>query len=93
MIHVVIERQVAEGMVSTYEQLLRTALQRSFVAHGFVSGEAFQDLNDPHRRILICKWRSEQDWQRWSHSEDRMELMNAMRPILATEEKVILLTN
>lgn len=93
MIHVVIERQVAEGMLSTYEQLLKTALQRTFIAHGFISGETFQDVKDENHRILICKWRTEKDWQRWQFSEERKSLLSAMRPILATQEKVTVLKN
>lgn len=93
MIHVIIERQIAEGMLSTYEKLLKTALQRSFTMHGFISGEAFNDLNDEHHRVLICKWRSEQDWNRWFRSDERRTLLNAMLPILDREEKVTVLKN
>ena len=93
MIHVVIERQVAEGMLSTYEQLLKTALQRTFVVHGFISGETFEDIKDENHRILVCKWRSERDWQRWFRSEERKSLISAMMPVLAMEEKVTLLKN
>lgn len=93
MIHVVIERQVAEGMLSTYEQLLKTALQRTFIVHGFISGEAFHDTEDENHRVLICKWRSEKDWHRWSQSEERKNLLSAMAPILAKDEKVTVLLN
>lgn len=93
MIHVLIERQIAEGMLSTYEQLLKTALQRTFVVHGFISGEAYHDVDNEHHRFLICKWRSIQDWQRWSHSQERKDLLAAMTPILATEERVVILQN
>ncbi len=93
MIHVLIERQIAEGMLSTYNQLLKTALQRTFVAHGFISGESFHDMNNPNHRYLWCKWRSLQDWQRWYHSKERGELLNAMTPILAQDEQITIMEN
>lgn len=91
MIHVLIERQIAEGMLSTYEQLLKTALQRTFVVHGFISGESFHDATDENHRFLLCKWRTAQDWQRWYSSTERKSLISTMTPILSTEEKITVL--
>ncbi len=93
MIHVLIERHVAEGMLSTYEEFLKKALQRTFVAHGFVSGEAFHSVEDENHRFLWCKWRSHQDWTRWYHSRERQELVNTMKPLLSQEEKISILKN
>lgn len=93
MVHVLIEREIAKGMVSTYEQQLRNALQQSYVVHGFISGEAFTDIKDEHHRFLLCKWRSIQDWNRWCHSDERAALMNTIRPILVREETVSVLEN
>ena len=91
MIHVMIERNIAEGMLSTYEENSRMALQRTYVVPGFIAGEAFTDTHDPHHRFLLCKWRSLEDWQKWNTSEDRQELMNLIAPILLQQEKVTLL--
>lgn len=93
MIHVLIERRIAEGMLSTYEQLLKTALQRTFIAHGFISGEAFHNIDDENHRFFWSKWRSAQDWQRWYRSNERRELIAAMKPILSQEEKITVLKN
>ncbi|WP_096087596.1 antibiotic biosynthesis monooxygenase family protein [Agaribacterium haliotis] len=91
MIHVLIERELADGMVSTYEQLLKGALRRSFVVSGFIAGEAYSDIDNPHKRILWCKWRSLEDWQRWFHSEERDSLLRQMRPMLIGNEKITVL--
>ena len=93
MIHVLIERHIAEGMLSTYEKHCRMALQRTMVAHGFISGEAFSDTHNSNHRFLLCKWRSQQDWNRWFNSDDRRELMNLINPILTEPEKVLILEN
>lgn len=91
MVHVLIERYIAEGMISTYEELARKAMHRSYVAPGFISGESFIDAHAPHRRLLLCKWRSERDWLLWSTSDLRTEFTNQIAPILEEPERVIVL--
>ena len=93
MIHVLIERYIAEGLLSTYDQLARKAMQRTYVAPGFVAGESFTDAHDPHRRFLLTKWRSAQDWYQWAHSDERLELVSKITPILLDPERVIVMEN
>ena len=92
MFHVLIERHIAKGMLSTYEKNSRSALQQTCLEHGFVSGELLIDDNDENHRFLLCKWRKKENWERWYHSRDRMELMNTIIPILAYPEKITVLT-
>lgn len=93
MIHVLIERNIAEGMLSTYEDLARHAMHRTYVAPGFISGESFFDSDQPHNRYLLCKWRSAQDWRRWAVSDERMELVSRIAHILTEPERVVILQN
>lgn len=91
MVHVLIERCIADGMTSTYEELARKAMHRTYIAPGFISGETFFDAHAPNRRFLLCKWRSERDWQAWSISEQRTEFTNQIAPILEEPERVTVL--
>lgn len=93
MIHVLIERSIADGMLSTYEKLARHAMQRTYIAPGFISGESFFDPDNPKRRFVLCKWRSPRDWHRWVHSDERMELVTHIASILTEPERVVLLKN
>lgn len=93
MVHVLIERCIAEGMISTYEELARKAMHRTYIAPGFISGESFSDAHAPHRRFLLCKWRSERDWLAWSNSDLRTEFTNQIAPILEEPERVTVLTH
>lgn len=93
MVHVLIEREIARGMVSTYETLLREALQQTYTAEGFISGECFSDILDEHHRFVLCKWRTIQDWNRWQHGENRNQFLAKIRPILNTDEKISVLEN
>ena len=93
MIHVLIERQIADGMLSTYELLCKKALHRSYIEQGFISGEVFFDTKDNHHQFLLCKWRTEHDWNRWFHSDERLEIMNAISPVLTQPERISILSH
>ena len=93
MIHVLIERHVASGLLSTYENFLRQALQKTFVTGGFISGEAFHSTNNENHRFLMCKWRSQQDWDRWYSSDERRELMSILKPLLEQDEQIQILVH
>ncbi len=93
MIHVLIERHIAENMLSTYDEQSRNALQRSYSVRGFISGEAFANTEDIYHRFVLCKWRSHQDWNRWYQSDERLQLMNHIQPILRVPEKILILEN
>ena len=91
MIHVLIERNIAEGMLSTYQAQCQKALQQSHVEPGFISGEVFYDKQDKNHQFVLCKWRTEQDWNRWKNSSQRLEIMNAIAPVLVQPERISVL--
>lgn len=93
MIHVLIERHIADDMISTYEENAKHALHRTYVAPGFITGEAFVDANAPNHRFLLCKWRSIMDWERWYQSDERQELINMIAPVLQEPETITILEN
>lgn len=93
MIHVLIERHIADGMEATYEQTARSTLHHAFKAPGFISGETFQDLDNPLRRFVLCKFRTARDWHTWADSDERRHLLNLINPTLAEAERITLLEN
>lgn len=93
MIHVLIERHIAEGMESTYEEAARDTLHTAYNAPGFINGETFYDMQNSNHHYVLSKWRSAQDWSRWHQSEARKEMMNRLNPILDRQEKITLLEN
>ncbi|WP_299177132.1 antibiotic biosynthesis monooxygenase [uncultured Neptuniibacter sp.] len=88
MIRVMIERHVADELSTHYDKAARETLQLAMQAHGFISGEALRNAYDPNHRLVIATYRTLQDWQRWSGSSERQEMMDAINPMLEAEEKV-----
>lgn len=91
MIRVLIERHIAESLETAYEERSRMVLQQAVAAPGFISGETLIDSNDPNHRITLANWRSEGDWSRWYHSEDRRDLMAELVPMMDKDETITVL--
>ena len=91
MIRVIIERTIAETMESTYEDTAKETLQQAIRAEGFISGESLRDVDNPRHRIVLCKWRSQTDWDHWFHSNERKEMMNKLNLMLEGGERITIL--
>ncbi|GGO75808.1 hypothetical protein GCM10011348_01480 [Marinobacterium nitratireducens] len=91
MIRVLIERHVADGLIEHYEKAARETLVKAMQAHGFISGEALHDVDDPEHRVILATYRTLADWQRWAQSSQRLDMMATINPMLKTAEKITLL--
>ena len=92
MITVIIERHIAPGMASTYENFARQIIEATVSAPGFVSGESLRGLDDPNARYIVVKMKNKSNWQQWLLSKQRRELVTLVSPLLTSPEKITLLT-
>ncbi len=91
MIKVMIERYIAEDLASHYLQLANSTLQTAMAAQGFISGESLQDVNNPNHRIIFANFRTLDHWLNWYQSPERKELLSSLRPLLISDEKIIIM--
>jgi len=91
MIYVLIEREIAPDMQSTYEETARKILTHAYRTVGFVEGQTFIEKGNPLRRFTLSRWQSELHWQHWYTSEDRRAQMSLLAPVLVHEEKITIL--
>lgn len=91
MITVLIERHIAPGMASTYENFARKMLQATVTTPGFISGESLKGIADPSVRYILIKMQSSEDWQTWLASAQRREVISLLSSILVLPEKITLL--
>jgi len=91
MIRVIIERFISETLEIHYEDTAKQTLQSAIRAPGFISGESLRDINNPRHHILLCKWRSVEDWQLWLASHERRTMMAKLSLMFDREEKITLL--
>ncbi len=91
MIKVIIDRQVADDLLSYYKAASLRTLQSAMQSKGFISGESLEDLNDPNHQIVIASYRTAADWFHWLNSNERKLMMETLAPLLMQEERVTLL--
>ena len=71
-IQVVIKRKVIQGRQA--KELVPLILQmRSLAMYqpGYISGETLCDLEHPGECLVISRWETVEDWNKWAHSQDR----------------------
>lgn len=91
MIRVIIERFIAESLEANYEDTAKQTLQKAVRAPGFISGESLKDIQNERHRVVLCNWRSLQDWQAWQMSQERKDMMDTLNLMLEREEKITVL--
>lgn len=91
MIRVLIQRTIAEGLEQPYEEAARRVIQQAVQSPGFISGESFRDLERPDRRVVMVTWQNRHSWERWEHSAERKQSIDAFRPMLMEDETITLL--
>jgi heme-degrading monooxygenase HmoA len=93
MISVLIERNIALDLASTYEDMAKKTLHLAYQAPGFINGETFSDISNPLHRFVLSKWRNINDWHNWCHSDNRKDMMDKLNLLFAEPEKVCILEN
>lgn len=91
MIRVLIERHIAADLEEHYEKAARNTLQVAMQAHGFISGESLKNSANPNHRVVMASFRTVLDWQHWYASDARKQMMEAIMPMLETDEKITVL--
>ena len=91
MIKVIIEREIVEGLEEFYESAIANLLGVMANAGGYLSGESLVDMHRPNRYIVVTRWTDEAAWNRWHGSNERQQMLDAIRPFLLNEEKLTVL--
>jgi len=91
MIRVIIDRYIAETLEKNYEDAALEVLAASVKAPGFISGESLSDIENSRHHVILCKWLSKLDWDKWFESSERKEAMSKLSLMLEREEHVTLL--
>ncbi|WP_152456367.1 antibiotic biosynthesis monooxygenase [Microbulbifer sp. THAF38] len=91
MIYVLIEREIAAEMQSSYEEAARRILTSAYRTVGFIEGQTYIERGNPLRRFTLSKWQSELHWQHWYTSEDRRAQMAQLAPLLVGQERITIL--
>ena len=74
-VQVIIKRKVKQGQPA--KDLVPLILQmRAAAIHqpGFISSDTWSDVEDPGECIIVSRWQTAEDWNRWVGSKKRLEI-------------------
>ncbi|MGD2012178.1 MAG: antibiotic biosynthesis monooxygenase [Desulfobacterales bacterium] len=49
---------------------------------GYISGETLRSLDDPEDYMVVSKWETADDWQKWSQSKERRDLQGKVDSLI-----------
>ena len=81
-IEVMIKRKVQPGHLA--KQLVPLILRLRAMAldqRGYISGETLCDVDNPEECLVISRWQSIDDWNRWANSQHRSEIENKIESL------------
>ena len=91
MIRVLIERNIAQGHEHYYDSTIKRVVSKVIKAPGCIAGESLKDSKNSHRRIVMSKWESIEDWENWYRSAERKQVVAEISPLLEDGEKITML--
>jgi heme-degrading monooxygenase HmoA len=85
MIRVVIDRRLRHDVDHEYRRVQRAMRGEALGCRGYITGETWRDLDDPHHYIVVSTWKSRGEWEAWVNSPARQRLLKEMRNMVADE--------
>ena len=74
-----------EKMAQKLAPLIVTLRSLAAVQPGYLTGRTFRCLDCPGEYLVISTWNSLDDWNRWLHSKQRMEIQQKVDELLGDE--------
>jgi heme-degrading monooxygenase HmoA len=88
MVRILIERRIREGAGAEYERGQRELRFEALRDHGYITGETWRDLDDPHHYVVISTWRTRHEWEGWADSQARRRVLDRLAPLVVSERVV-----
>ncbi len=85
---ILIERRIKTGNEREFKRLMREVLFIAAHAHGFISGETLQSVDDPNVHVTISQWKDMSSWNSWIESAERKKKQEEYDKILAEPMKI-----
>ena len=87
-VKILIQRRIKPGKERELNQAVRQLRSKAIHSQGFISGETLQSVEDPFVHLVVCTWKSLQDWNNWVATAERKAFQEEIKGILAEPEKI-----
>lgn len=91
MIKVLIERTIAEGLETNYEQTVVELLNHAEQSPGYLGGESYKNAKKPNHYVVVSSWESSNAWSLWLYSAERAKMQNQISVFLKEPEHFTIL--
>ena len=81
-VQVIIKRKWQIDKPEELLPLLAELRSRAKNQPGYISGETLRSLDDPEDYMVVSKWETADDWQKWSQSKERRELQGQVDSLI-----------
>ena len=86
-VQVLIKRKIVKEKIKEVAKLMVELRSLARAQPGYISSESLQCIDPPgdEEYLIRSSWRSDEDWKRWLHSEERVAIQERIDAI--TQEK------
>ena len=81
-VHVVIKRKFQINQPEKLKPLLRELSLRAQAQSGYISTETLQSVESPDECMVLSKWDTTEDWERWFTSKERKDIQNQIDSLI-----------
>ena len=74
IVKVIIKRKVIKGKEKDFFPLLLKLRSEAMTQEGYIAGETLIDPEDPNKVVIISKWESLDDWNKWKANIGREKI-------------------
>jgi heme-degrading monooxygenase HmoA len=87
-VKILIQRRIKPGKEGELNQAVKQLRSKAVHSAGFISGETLRSVEDPLVHLVICTWKSLEDWNAWVQTAERKGLEEEIKEILTQPEKI-----
>jgi len=84
-IRVFMKRRVSEESAESLRGYIEKLRTMTTGRPGYISGETLRRIDRPGEILVISKWKTHKDWQRWFESPDRDSVQRKIDELLGAE--------
>ena len=74
LVKVIIKREVSQGKEKKFFALLKNLRMNAMHQEGYISGETLICAEGTNNVVVISKWETLKDWEKWKIDVKRMEI-------------------
>ena len=81
-VQVIIKRKLVIGDPEKLMPLLTQLRDRAKAQPGYISGETLRSIEDPEKYMVVSKWETTADWEKWFGSKERRDIQGRIDSLI-----------